>query len=70
MGKKEEVLTEYGIIIWDRSKPQEEQWEMAPKWPDKYEEKHNVLFKADKPDEPVCGLKVMLCGRPHWGASS
>ena len=38
MGKKEEVLTEYGIIIWDRSKPQEEQWEMAPKWPDKYEE--------------------------------
>ena len=60
MGKKEEVLTEYGVITWDRSKPQEEQWEMAPKWPDKYEEKHNVLVKADKPDEPVCGLKVML----------
>lgn len=39
MGKTDEVLTEYGIITWDRSKPQEEQWEMAPKWPDKFEEK-------------------------------
>lgn len=39
MGKKKSVLTEYGIILWDKGKPQEEQWQMAPKWPDKSAEK-------------------------------
>ena len=37
----EDVLTEYGIITYDKSRPQEEQWEMAPKWPEKPYEKYD-----------------------------
>ena len=46
MEEIERVLTEYGIITYDKSRPQEEQWEMAPKWPEKpYEKYDRYMFQ-------------------------
>lgn len=52
MDEIDEVLTEYGVIIYDKSKPREEQWEMAPKWPEKPYEQYDryIMGKISESD--------------------